>query len=177
MRKKRYMIVLSALLVVTVLLAAGCGSKESADGSESGGAEGFGDFEAELYGGGVVSEEIFSEAELTLVSVWATYCGFCIEEMPNFEKLSKEYGDRGFQAVGIVTDAAGPEDEAVQAIIDETGVTYRQILFNEQMYETAMRDVQAVPTSLLVDRDGNVVETFVGMQSYETWEKAIEERL
>lgn len=180
MRRKHGLKILCALLAVTVLLTAGCGedNRSTESGSASGDAAGsFGTFEAELFSGEVVSQELFSQAKLTLVNVWATYCGYCIDEMPNFEKLAAAYKDKGLQVIGIVTDADAPQDETVGDIIEQTGVSYRQIMFNQAMYDTYLKDVQAVPTSLLVDTDGNVVKTLVGVQSYETWEKTLEELL
>lgn len=175
MRKRKWTVLLAALLAA-VFMMSGCGSRTGGS-SEAGAGNLFGQFEAELYGGGVTGDEIFAEADLTMVNIWATYCGYCIEEMPYFEKLAEEYGDDGFQMVGVITDITSPEDETAGQIIRETGASYDQIVFNETMWDTYLRDVQAVPTTVLVNREGEIVKEYTGAKDYEQWKEIIEELL
>ena len=97
--------------------------------------------------------------------------------MPYFKEFSEAYNDRGFQVVGIVTDAASAEDEAVGRIIEETGADYPQIVFNRSMFDTYLKDVQAVPATVFVDKNGKIIEEYLGAKSREDWEKIIEELL
>lgn len=176
MKRKKRMILFVVLMAV--LLITGCGTGgENGDASESGRNESgrtFGSFEAELFGGGATGDKIFKEAQVTMVNVWATYCGYCIDEMPYFKDFAEKYKDRGFQVVGIVTDAASAEDEAVGRIIEETGADYPQIVFNQSMFDTYLKDVQAVPATVFVDQNGNIIEEYLGAKSREDWENIIE---
>ena len=58
--------------------------------------------------------------KLLIVNFWASWCGPCLEEMPRFITLQKEYGDRGIQFVGIGIDQV----EALAKIVDRLGVNY-----------------------------------------------------
>ena len=179
MKRKKRMVLFAALMAVFIFTGCGTGSEEGGSSENGGNGSGreFGAFEAELFGGGVTGDKIFEEAEVTMVNVWATYCGYCIDEMPYFKEFSEAYNDRGFQVVGIVTDAAPAEDEAVGRIIEETGADYPQIVFNRSMFDTYLKDVQAVPATVFVDKNGKIIEEYLGAKSREDWEKIIEELL
>ncbi len=61
-------------------------------------------FSATDLDGNAVDESIFSSSKLTMVNIWATFCGPCIGEMPDLGLLNEEYASEGFQVVGIVAD-------------------------------------------------------------------------
>lgn len=176
MKRKKYMVMAAALIAALIFTGCGAGSEDagSSESGESGSGRTFGAFEAELFGGGAAGDSIFEEAEVTMVNIWATYCGYCIEEMPYFKDFAEEYKDRGFQVVGIVTDAASAEDEAVEQIIRETGADYPHIVFSRNMLDTYLKDVQAVPATVFVDKDGKIIEEYLGAKSREDWKEIIE---
>mgnify|MGYP000885189012 CR=1 FL=1 len=63
--------------------------------------------------GNHVDESIFSEARLTMVNIWATWCGPCIAEIPHIGELAKdEFADMNIQVMGIVSDAELGGDDA-----------------------------------------------------------------
>ena len=62
-----------------------------------------GDFTATDLDGNHVDQSIFTGRKLTMINIWATFCGPCLGEMPTLGVLHQEYQDRGFQVVGIVT--------------------------------------------------------------------------
>ena len=51
-----------------------------------------------------VDESVFKGKKLTMINIWATYCGPCINEMPALGKISREYAGEGFQIIGIPVD-------------------------------------------------------------------------
>ena len=113
------------LACALLLLAGACGtgqdetagaigegsSQESESESEGSSQEKiFGEFETVTLTGEPVTQEIFGEAKLTMVNIWATYCSPCIQEMPELAELAREYEDRGVQIVGLLSDVSEPED-------------------------------------------------------------------
>ncbi len=87
----------------------------------------------------------------TVVNFWATWCGFCIDEMPDLQAASEELG-AAVRFVGI--DRQDPRDEAL-AFLDETGVTYDQVASPDGAYYTRI-GARGMPTTLFVDADGVV---------------------
>lgn len=150
-----------------------------------------GTFVSEDLNGNEVTEAIFGDKDVTILNVWATFCGPCIAEMPELAELAEGLPDNA-QVIGIVIDAptAGTEDGAAielwggksgnvdlaKEICSETGVKYTNILASGTVSET-FGFVEAVPTTFILDKSGNVIcKPFVGA-NVEGYKKAVEEYL
>jgi thiol-disulfide isomerase/thioredoxin len=111
-----------------------------------------------------LSGETLTEADLkgkvTLVNFWATWCGPCIIETPDFVALQEEWKDRPFQIIGVSMDETG--FEAVQPFVNDFMVNYPQIL-DEGPLADGFGGVWALPTTFLVDGDGQVQSSFLGL--------------
>lgn len=133
------------------------------------------------------TEELLSENELTMVNFWESWCGPCIREMPELEKLYQNYKEKGLNIVGVVSlcnveydelwDISGVDtDGAINEIIEATGVTYPimvNIYSQLEEFETG-----SLPTTVFLDSTGNVVgEPKIGARSYEDWAKIVDELL
>lgn len=106
--------------------------------------------------GNEVTESIFSGYDLTVVNVWGTFCGPCINEMPELAAWAKEMPEN-VQLVGIVSDVyTGGDASTAKAIMDKTGVTFLNLLASPTM-ANLLSDVQYVPTTFFVDGEGNMV--------------------
>lgn len=153
-----------------------------ATGNEKVGAGILGAFEAVDMDGNAVDESIFSDFKLTMINVWATFCGPCIDEMPGLGELHRTYADKGVQVVGIVidvTDSKGnvlPElRDTARDIIELTGADYRHILPSADLNSALLNGVAAVPTTIFVDEKGSQVgETFVGSMDSAEWAAIID---
>jgi thiol-disulfide isomerase/thioredoxin len=97
-----------------------------------------------------------------LLNFWATYCGPCKVEMPWFVELQKEYGEQGFQIVGVAMDDASTEDIAKFA--KQMGVNY-PILIGKDSVGESYGGVSVLPTTFFVDRDGKLIAREFGLQS------------
>lgn len=166
------------LLVFTLLLFPACSSQsEEMAGTDSG----LKSFVSTNTLGESVDQTIFKNHKLTMVNIWATFCGPCIDEMPDLARLNEDYADSGFQVVGIIADAeegnAGQLNTAL-AIVNQTGAAYTHILASDSLYEAKLNSVQYVPETIFVDAEGNQIgESYVGSKNYENWSKVIESLL
>ena len=113
----------------------------------------------DLDGQPVTSEDLFSNNKITMVNIWGTFCGPCINEMPELEKLYAEFTGQGCGIIGIVGDAAGVDDESIisdaKSIIADTGVTYPNILPWDGLQDQL--SFNAFPTTYFVDSKGTVI--------------------
>ncbi len=134
-------------------------------------------FEAQDIEGNAVSSTIFSEAKLTMVNVWATYCNPCLREMPGLGELAEEYEPETFQIIGIISDVQeGADQETLDlasALIEQTGAGYTHLLLNESLYLSLLSDVTAVPTTFFIDENGTVLDTVIGSMEKSAWEEKI----
>lgn len=129
-----------------------------------------------------VTESIFKDNKITMVNLWATYCGYCIEEMPSIQELSVELKDQKFAVVGIVGDvySNGVVNEKLlekaKKIVNDTGVKYQSLIPDDNMkYNSIMQYLVGYPTTIFVDSKGNIVgDVIIGSMTKEEFKKAIE---
>ena len=186
-----------ALLLLTLTLAA-CApatlpetgetltNDESA--AQAGGAEEpagiLGDFAATDLDGNAVDASLFAGYDLTMINVWGTDCGPCIQEMPDLAALHEAYADKGVQVVGLVSDALGMDGSVsesqvadARAIVEETGAAYPHIVPSEDLI-FLLQQIFAVPTTFFVDETGaQVGQTYLGAKSEDEWAAIVDELL
>lgn len=150
------------------------------------GATSFGEFETVDVEGNTVDHTAFQGKKLTMVNVWATFCSPCINEMPDLEKISKEYADKGFQIVGVVLDVTQNSDGSynqelltqAEAVIEQTGVTYLNLLMSDDLMNTELGELYSIPTTYFLDENGKQLgESYLGSRSYEDWCQLIDDYL
>jgi peroxiredoxin len=112
--------------------------------------------------------------KVVLLDFWATWCGPCKIEIPWFEEFERKYKDRGLAVVGVAEDDEGWP--VVMPFLKDHSVNYRVIRDDDG--KTADRfSVEAFPTTLLIDRNGQITATHVGLTSRKEFEDAIEQLL
>lgn len=134
----------------------------------------------DLDGNPVSSADIFSRNKITMVNIWGTFCGPCINEMPDLEVLNQRIGDKGCALIGVVIDADVDHQMAViqaaEEIIGYTGVSYLNLLPWEGVDDQF--PAQYIPTTYFVDSNGNIVgEAAVGSRGADDYEALIDEAL
>ena len=190
-------------IVVCMLLLTSCGGGQSTgdsnsnSGSEQGTAVGMenvdkiengetvniGEFSADTLDGKTLTHEYFANEKLTMINVWATFCGPCKSEMPDLGDLDRDLDD--FQVLGIVTDVidqdGNPDDdqlEVARALADASKVDYPSLILNRSLAELGFATLPSVPTTIFVDKDGNIVgEPLVGAYDGDSWKKIIEQKI
>ena len=90
--------------------------------------------------------------QVVLINFWASWCGPCRQEMPLLDRLHHRYEDTGFAVLGVNVEG---EVEPAQKIVDKTKVTF-PVLIDEQQKVSEMYSLEAMPSTVVVDRDGVV---------------------
>lgn len=87
---------------------------------------------------------------IVMVNFWASWCGPCREELPKMEALYQEYQDLGFEILAINLD-----DEASKAevLLNDIEVSF-PVLYDSAGEVSELYDVNAMPTTVIIDRDG-----------------------
>ena len=153
---KRISVLLLALCLLLPLCA--CGKAGSAD-SAAGAAFRF--TTTDLDASEVTSEALFKNAKVTVVNLWATWCGPCVRELPELEKLRQDYADKGVQVTGILLETSASAVKDAKSILRDAGADYLVLLPTEEMGE--LINVQYIPTTYFVDPQGRVLgEAVVG---------------
>ncbi len=96
--------------------------------------------------------------EVVLINYWATWCGPCREETPGLIDLARDYRYKGLSIVGVSMDMGGRP--AVESFISEFHMPYTVLM--PDLASLSAPAVDALPTTVLVDRNGRAAKSYVG---------------
>lgn len=126
------------------------------------------DFEVELLSGEKVKLSNYLGKPIFL-NFWATWCGPCVREMPDIEKIKTEYGDN----LVVLAINGGELKEDVEAFINKKGFTFN-IGINESGDILEKYDSMYIPLSVFIDKDGVIRERKVGTLSEQDMKNIVE---
>jgi peroxiredoxin len=92
------------------------------------------------------------KGQVVMINFWATWCGPCRQEMPLLQQLYGKYEPLGFTLLGVNVE---PDSAPAQAWLKNVSVSF-PILFDRDNKVSAQFGVEAMPSTVLIDRDGNV---------------------
>ena len=113
--------------------------------------------------------------QVTLVNFWATTCSVCVAEMPQMVALFNTYRDQGFATVAVAMEYDPPA--SVIYYSESRQLPFDVVIDNTGAVARAWGDVEATPTSFLVNRRGEIVQRFVGAPDFAALAKSIEKLL
>ena len=113
--------------------------------------------------------------QVTLVNFWATTCSVCVAEMPQMVVLFNTYRDQGFATVAVAMVYDPPA--SVIHYSESRQLPFDVVIDNTGAVARAWGDVEATPTSFLVNRQGEIVQRFVGAPDFAALAKTIEKLL
>ena len=90
--------------------------------------------------------------DVVMINFWATWCGPCRQEMPLLDELYTRYQRVGFNLLGVNID---DDSRRAMQMIEELGVNF-PVLFDARKEVSKLYEVEAMPVTVLVDREGNV---------------------
>jgi thiol-disulfide isomerase/thioredoxin len=96
------------------------------------------------------------KGKVVLLDFWATWCGPCMQELPNVLAAYRKYHDKGFEIVGISLDQ---DEKKLRACLTGKGMTWPQF-FDGKGWQNAVAvdyGIQSIPATFLLDKDGKVV--------------------
>lgn len=110
------------------------------------------------------------KGKVVLVNFWATWCGPCRKEMPDFVEAYNQYKPKGLEIIGISLDEDGWS--VVNPFLKQYKINF-PVVIGDGKLARAYGGIEFIPTSFLVDRQGNIVDKHVGMLSKELLEKKL----
>lgn len=162
------------LAIIISVLTAGCAEKpqvtpekptEQQEQSQSANAIIAPDFELETLDGTTVKLHDLRDKNVIL-NFWATWCGFCVIEMPDLEKLQEKYKDEDLLVLAI---NVGESKEDVAKFVAENGLDLTVVL-DKNMAVSNNYGIRSFPTTIAVNKKGEAVRGYVGMLTYEQME-------
>lgn len=106
-----------------------------------------------------------------VLNFWATWCYYCKQEMPDFDKAYAKYPDVQFLMVNV-TDGVQETMASAKEYVGQEGFQF-DVFFDTELEAAAAYYVTGLPATFFIDKDGNLVTRGSGMLDFETLEKGI----
>jgi thiol-disulfide isomerase/thioredoxin len=106
--------------------------------------------------------------QVVVLDFWATWCGPCRIDMPRIEALHNELHDKGLRVFGV----NGEETQVARSYVDRNGYTF-PTLSDPGMQVAQEYQVNALPTAVVIDKEGNVAAYLQGSGTKERLLEAI----
>jgi thiol-disulfide isomerase/thioredoxin len=92
------------------------------------------------------------KGQVVMINFWASWCGPCRQEMPLLENIYKKYNKLGFTLLGVNVE---PDSKAADEWLKQTPVSF-PILYDRDSKVSKLYDVAGMPSTVIIDRKGNV---------------------
>jgi cytochrome c biogenesis protein CcmG/thiol:disulfide interchange protein DsbE len=113
------------------------------------------------------------KGKVVLLDFWATWCYGCGLEIPWFVEYEKKYKDSGLAVIGVSMDDDGWE--VVKPFIEAKEINYSVVLGNKDMAK--LYKVANMPVTFIIDREGQIAQSYFGMVDRATCETKIQDLL
>lgn len=115
------------------------------------------------------------KGKVVIVDVWGTWCPPCREEIPSFIKLQEKLGNEQFQMIGLNYERKKTDEENLKAVVDyvaENGINYPCVM-GDDATKDMIPEFRGFPTTLFIDKAGNVRLKAVGLHEYSYLEAVV----
>jgi cytochrome c biogenesis protein CcmG/thiol:disulfide interchange protein DsbE len=143
-----------SLLLASAVLAIGCSRRHAASNRKAAP-----EFSLKDADGQTVHLSDY-RGKVVLLDFWATWCGPCKIEIPWFMEFENQFKNQGFAVLGVSMDEDGWA--AIKPYVRDRKMNYR-VLLGDDKVGTSYGGLDALPTTLLIDRDGNVASVHEGV--------------
>ena len=123
---------------------------------------------------GSVVELAKLKGKVVVVNFWATWCGPCRSEIPGFLEVYKQYKPKGLEIVGVSLDRGGWAE--VKPFVERYKINYPVVVGDGNLAD-AYGGIEAIPTTFVVDKNGNIVNKHLGYLNKAAFEKMVKDLL
>jgi peroxiredoxin len=166
---KPFATALLATTLVTVLVC-GCGGQEDQSGLASPAAP---DFALKDLNGGICRLADL-RGKVVVLNFFATWCGPCRKEIPDFVRLYERFRDNGLEIIGVSLDHEG--EAILRPFVKHYGINYPIVLGTREVV-LDYGGIKGVPTTFFIDRNGTISEYFVGLRPGHVIEESVRKLL
>lgn len=110
------------------------------------------------------------KGKVVMINFFTFFCGPCREEMPDLNKIYQENKAKGFQTLGI---ALSSDPTQIRFLVKQLGLTYPVLSGTDKVSE-AYGNIAVVPTTVIIDKQGNIAQKIEGTRKKEDFEKMIQ---
>lgn len=166
------------LLLILIFWSGGCTPSSSGDDQQAGKenpmvkVNKLPEFQAADLEGNEVTNTVFNDYDVTMINIWGTFCGPCIAEMPDIQRISEDMQSQKVQVIGIVADQKLEEARTITA---EQGATYLNLMPDQSLIDNLLSKFDYVPATVFVNSEGEFYDVIVsGSRDYNSYREIIE---
>ncbi len=159
-----------ASAIIIILLICGCGGQEDRGGPASRAAP---DFTLKDLNGDVCRLADF-RGRVVLLNFFATWCGPCRQELPDFVRLYERFKDKGLEIIGVSLDQEG--EAVLRPFIRQYGITFPIVLGTREVVLN-YGGIKGIPTTFIIDHNGAIRDHFVGLRPRYVMEESVKKLL
>jgi len=100
--------------------------------------------------------------KVMVINIWASWCGPCRREVPEYEKVRKTYTNGDVVFIGLTTEDPRYESARVQRFVREVGFGFRLGWADRELGLALMNDRRSIPQTLVIDPEGRIVSHWEG---------------
>jgi len=120
------------------------------------------------------------QGKVLVINLWASWCGPCRKEVPEFEKVRKAFAGKDVEFIGLTTEDQRTSSERVKKFLRDVDFGFRLGWADGELARTLMNGRNAIPQTLVIDADGHILKHWVGYapgRSGERLKQSIEDAL
>ena len=110
------------------------------------------------------------KGKVVMINFFTFFCGPCRDEMPDLNKINNELKGKGLQTLGI---ALSSDPTQIRFLVKQLGLEYPVLIGTDKVSED-YGSISVVPTTVIIDKAGNVVHRIEGTRKKEVFQKMIE---
>jgi thiol-disulfide isomerase/thioredoxin len=101
-------------------------------------------------------------SKVVVINIWASWCGPCRREVPEYEKVRKDFAGRGVEFIGLTGEDPRTSSDKVRQFVREFNFGFRQAWADRETVVTLMNGRNAIPQTLVIAPDGRVISHWRG---------------
>lgn len=102
------------------------------------------------------------QGKVLVINLWASWCGPCRREVPEYEIIRQDYSGRAVEFIGLTTEDPAAASQQVNKFVRQTNFGFLLGWADRELAVTLMNGVRGIPQTLVIDTQGNIVNHWVG---------------
>jgi thiol-disulfide isomerase/thioredoxin len=100
--------------------------------------------------------------KVVVVNLWATWCGPCRREIPDYERVRKEYAGRAVEFIGLTTEDPRTSADRVRQFAHDVSFGFRLGYADRETASILMNGQHSIPQTLVIAADGHIISHWSG---------------
>jgi len=102
------------------------------------------------------------DGKVLVINLWASWCGPCRREVPEYESVRKAYAGRDVEFIGLTTEDPRTHSDRVNSFLRDVSFGFRLGWADRETARTLMNGKNAIPQTLVIDANGRIVNHWTG---------------